>query len=62
MDVRCLVHLSHTAAFLMPILIEREHPLLSDQVHGLLSVWECVLYADAVSLLHIIKQLVGLWI
>lgn len=55
-----MADLAHTAALLVPILIEREHALGSNQVHALLRIREGVLDPDAIVLLHSIKQLVRL--
>ena len=57
-----LLHLAHTAALLVTVIVEGEHALCPDQVHALLSIREGVLYPDAIVLLHSIKQLVSLWV
>lgn len=40
----------------MAVLVEGEHALFSHEVHGLLGVWEGVLDANAVVLLHFVEQ------
>ena len=55
-------HLTNSAALLVTIIVEREHALGANQVHALLSIWEGVLYPDAIVLLNSIKELVCLWI
>ena len=52
--------LPHAAALLVAVLVEGEHALLTDQVHGLLGVWECVLDFDAVVLLNSVEHAVCL--
>ena len=53
-------HLSDAAALLMAVLVEGEHALLAYQIHCLLGVWECVLDADTIMLLHCVKEAVCL--
>ena len=56
------MHLSDSAALLVPILIEWEHALLPDKIHCFLGIWKRVFYPDVVPLFHIIKELVSLGI
>ena len=55
-------YLAYSAALAVPVLVEGEHALGAHQVHGLLSIWEGVLNAYAVVLLHGVKEAVRLWI
>lgn len=53
-------HLADAAALVVAVLVEGEQPLGAHQVHHLLRLREGVLDLDAVVLLHLVEQAVGL--